>query len=783
MKIFENEYTGLTFEEVEQRMKQNEINHIASKTTKSYQEIFSDNIFTFFNLINIILFACVFFVGSYKNMLFILVVIFNTLTEIYQEIKAKLTLDKLEILSDNPIEVIRNDSIIRISISQIVKDDTIILTNGMQVPTDCTLLEGYLEVNEALLTGESDAIEKSKNDQLMSGSFVTSGKAICHVDHVGSQNYIHKITEEAKKDISKKSQLNLAMDKILKIISIIIVPIALLLFSKEFFFGKEPLQAAVVSTVAAVLGMIPSGLVLLTSVALTLSVLRLAKKQTLVQDLFCIETLARVDTICLDKTGTLTEGKMEVKDLIVFDQSFDVINILKNVNYYLEDKNMTSLALYEKFQTNHDLNPWLLVPFSSERKYSAVSFKNYGTVYIGACQFVFPHGDQKLYETCYQYTSQGYRVLTIGYSQHILDNNQVLLNDLKCLGIIILTDIIREDAKETLQYFKKQKTDIKVISGDDPVTVSFIAKRVGIDHYDQYIDVSSLKDEEIEDAVNKYTVFGRVTPEQKKLMVVALQKHHHTVAMTGDGINDVLALKIADCSIAMASGSDAAKNTANIVLLDNNFDSLPHVVHEGRRVINNITASASMYLIKTIFSVLLSVGLIIFGHGYPFEPIQLTIISGCCVGIPTFFLTYEPNFNRVSGDFLITVFKNAFPFALMIAISSTLIVNGGRIIGYDKDTLYTICILLTAWCYYSGLKHIYSPLSFYRFIIIYSMQFVLYICLIGGHDFLSLGSIDFLGAILLMFLVTFSKPAYLAGFKLFDTIIVMIKKHHKKTSD
>lgn len=783
MKILENEYTGLTLQEVDQRIQQNQINHIKSNTTKSYQEIFSNNIFTFFNLINVILFICVFVVGSYKNMLFILVVIFNTMTGIYQEVKAKMTLDKLEILTDNKIDVIRNDAIVHISISQIVQDDTIILISGIQVPTDCTLLEGYLEVNEALLTGESDAIEKSKHDLLYSGSYITSGKAICRVDHVGSDNYIHKITEEAKRNISKKSQLNIAMEKILKIISIIIIPLALLLFSKEYFFGKEPLQAAVVSTVAAVLGMIPSGLVLLTSVALTVSILRLAKKQTLVQDLFCIETLARVDTICLDKTGTLTKGEMEVKDLVIFENDFDVINILKNMNYYLEDKNMTSLALYEKFQTNDDLNPWLLVPFSSERKYSAISFKNFGTVYIGACQFVFPHGPQSLYDECLKYTSQGYRVLTIGYSQQILDDNRILFDDLRCLGIIILSDVIRENAKDTLQYFKKQNTDIKVISGDDPVTVSFIAKRVGIDHYDQYIDVSTLNDKEIEDAVLKYTIFGRVTPQQKKLMILALQKHGHTVAMTGDGINDVLALKIADCSIAMASGSDAAKNTSNIVLLDNNFDVLPHVVHEGRRVINNITASASMYLIKTIFSVLLAAGLILFGHGYPFEPIQLTVISSCCVGIPTFFLTYEPNFNRVSGDFLTTVFRNAFPFALMIAISSAFIVNGGRLIGYDKDTLYTICILLTTWCYYSGLKHIYSPLSFYRFIVIYSMQFVLYICLICGHDFLSLGSIDFLGAILLMFLVTFSKPAYLAGFKMFDIIVQFIKKLSQKALD
>lgn len=777
MKVFENEYKGLTQEEVNQRIKSNKVNHIKSKTTKTYQEIFSNNIFTFFNFINVILFICVFLVRSYKNMLFILVVIFNTLTGIYQEIKAKLTLDKLEILTENQLDVIRDNQLQTISISDIVLDDYIILISGQQIPTDCLLLEGYLEVNEALLTGESDAIEKTKNDYLLSGSFVTSGKAICQVKHVGYDNYIHKIIEEAKQSIEKKSQLKVAMDKILKIVSFIIVPLAILLFSKEFFFGKESLQAAVISTVAAVLGMIPSGLILLTSIALTLSVIRLAKKQTLVQDLFCIETLARVDTICLDKTGTLTEGKMKVEDLIVFDSHFNVENILQNMNYYLEDKNMTSIALYERFKQKNNLEAWFLVPFSSERKYSAVSFKNFGTVYVGACQFVFPYASRELQEQCQKYTSQGYRVLTIGYSPKILENNQILFDDLKCLGLIILSDIVREKAKETLNYFKKQNTMIKVISGDDPVTVSFIAKRVGIESYDKYIDVSKLSDKEIEEAVKKYTIFGRVSPYQKKIMVQSLQKQNHTVAMTGDGINDVLALKIADCSIAMSSGSDAAKNASNIVLLDNNFDAMPHIVHEGRRVINNITSSSSMYLIKTIFSVLLSTGLIIFGHGYPFEPIQLTVISACCVGVPTFFLTYEPNFNKVSDHFLNTVFRNAFPFALMIAVSSAVIVNAGRLLGFDKDTLYTICVLLTGWCYYSGLKYIYSPLSLYRAVVIYTMQFVLYCCLIIGHDFLSLGDLDFFSVILLMFLVTFSKPFYLIGFKIYDFIK---KKFSKK---
>lgn len=776
MEIFDNKYSGLKQNEVNKRIQENKINRVTSETTKSYKDIFFHNIFTFFNLINIILLACVFAVGSYRNMLFILVVIFNTLTGIYQEIKAKLTLDKLSILTNNTVEVLRDNDITDITIDQIVLDDLLILMSGDQIPVDCIMVEGQLEVNEALLTGESDAILKIKKDHLYSGSFITSGKALCQVIHVGKDNYVHQIIDEAKKSKAKQSQLNIALNKILKMISIIIVPLAILLFVKEFFIGKELFEDAVVSTVAAVLGMIPSGLVLLTSIALTLSVVRLAKKQTLVQDLFCIETLARVDTICLDKTGTLTEGRMTVEELISLDENMDIEKIIKNVNYHLDDQNVTALALNEKFSKQKDYDPWYVVPFSSQRKYSAIAFKDFGTIYIGAYQFIFPHTDEKLKNLCLKYTKNGFRVLTIGYTKQILDDN-ILLDNLKCIGLIVLSDVIRADAKDTLAYFKKQGTTIKIISGDDPVTVSSIAKRVGVDSHDQYIDASILKSEkDIFEAVKKYTIFGRVTPNQKKQMVLALQQQDHTVAMTGDGVNDVLALKTADCSIAMASGSDAAKNASNIVLLHNNFNAMPYIVHEGRRVINNITTSSSMYLIKTIFSVLLSIGMILFGHGYPFKPIQLTVISACCVGIPTFFLTYEPNFNRVKGNFLKTVFRNAFPFAFMIAVFATIIVNGGRALGQDVKMLYTICVLLTSWCYYSGLKHIYSPLTTYRIAIIYIMQIVLYVIFLVGHQFLDLGNIDYIGAILLMFLVTFSKLFYIIGFKLFDIIYDYFKR-------
>ena len=779
MKIFDQEFKGLSQNEVLKRIQDGKTHFVESKSTKTYQEIIINNIFTFFNFINIILFACIIFVGSYRNTLFISVVFFNTLTGIYQEIKAKKTLDKLSILTKQKIEVLRDNQLTKINVEEIVQDDFIILNTGMQIPVDCTLLEGHVEANESLLTGESDAILKVNGDSLLSGSFVTSGRAICKVTHVGKESYIHKLTAQAKEFDSKKSELSQALDQILKIISIILIPIAFLLFCKEFFIGHYPFSETVVSVVAAVLGMIPSGLVLLTTIALSLSIVRLAKKSTLVQNLFCIETLARVDTICLDKTGTLTEGKLKLDDVICLDDSFDLEKIIKNLNYCLEDTNMTSQALHQRFSKEKNYQPFFVIPFSSQRKYSAVSFCDFGTIYLGASQFIFSKLDQKIKDKIQFYTSKVYRVLCIGYTPTIINENR-RVNDLKCIGFLILSDIIRKDAKETLDYFRKQDVQIKIISGDDPSTVSAIARRCHLLDYEKYIDVSSLSDEEIKEAVEKYTIFGRVSPQQKKIMITTLQENNHTVAMTGDGVNDVLALKAADCSIAMASGSDAAKSASHIVLLENNFNAMPHIVNEGRRVINNITASASMYLIKTIFSVVLSIGMILFGHGYPFKPIQLTVISACCVGIPTFFLTYEPNFKKVSGNFLKIVFKNAFPFAFMIAICSTIIVNGGRVLGFEKEMLSTICVLLTSWCYYSGLRHIYAPLSHYRIFVIYIMQIVLYISLIVGHQFLGLDNIDYIGAITLMFLVTFSKVIYLFNFELFDYVYLFLQKRYKK---
>ncbi|WP_279159816.1 cation-translocating P-type ATPase [Thomasclavelia cocleata] len=755
MKINKQNYTGLTSNQVKQRINEGKLNIIDNKITKSYKQIFLNNTITFFNILNAALLALVIFVGSYKNTLFILVIIINTIAGIYQEIKAKRTLDRLSIITTSKVEVIRDDVLQEISIDEIVLDDYLVLYTGCQIPADSTLVEGYIEVNESLLTGESDPVIKQNGDNLLSGSFITSGKGICKVLHVGNDNYMNKITSEAKRLKKHNSQLNQSLNKILKYVSIIILPIGGLLFLKQFIYGGQNFNDAIVSTVAAVLGMIPEGLVLLTSVALTLSVLRLAKQKTLVQELFCIETLARVDVLCLDKTGTITEGTMEV-EFDVKISNVDLNEIIGNLMHTLTDVNVTAQALKEHYPCQTTFKPYYVIPFSSNRKYSGASFYDQGTYYIGAYQFLFPHGNQNLEELCSKYANDGYRILVLAHTDKIMDNES-LPSDLKPCGVIVLSDVIRADAKETINYFNLQGVDLKIISGDDPITVSAIAKRAGLKDGHKYIDATKLtSSKKLQEAINKYSVFGRVTPQQKKEMVLALKEMGHTVAMTGDGVNDVLAFKEADCSIAMASGSDAAKNAANLVLLDNNFNAMPHIVDEGRRVINNITMSASMFLIKTIFSALISITTIFFGQAYPFEPIQLSLISACGVGIPTFFLTYEANFVQVKGDFLKNVLERSFPSGFIIALGATLITNIGLSLGYEPNMLSTVCILFTGWNYTIALLKVYKPLTIYRKIVIYTTQLIYYISMIIGQSILELTDVTFNWLMVLLALIAFS---------------------------
>ena len=634
--------TGLTDEQVNARIAEGKVNADENPNTRTYKQIVRENTLTFFNFLNLVLLVLVLLVGSYKNAFFVCIIIINTLIGIAQEIRAKKTIDKLAILTARKSVVIREGQKWTVPTEELVLDDVVCLKTGDQVPADARILEGSLEVNESLLTGESDNLPKNEGDELFSGSFVTSGEACCQIIHVGKDNYAAQITSEAKEFKRHNSELKNSLNAILKVISIIIVPLGALLFYKQYYIVGDTFRDSVVSMVAGVLGMIPEGLVLLTSVALTLGALVLANKKTLVQELYCIETLARVDTLCLDKTGTITEGTMcvervepyvstgrvetaatesesaestEAEVQVQTDSAFmeEIDVIMGNMMYVLKDQNATIDALRKRFPAKQDMTLEHVIPFSSDRKYSGAVFEEKGTYLMGAAQFLFPEGDEELTEKCQSYAEEGLRVLVLAHSPQNAEGTE-LPEGLEPLALMLLTDVIREEAPDTLAFFDSQEVDLKVISGDDPVTVAAIARRAGLKNADSYVDATTLTtEEELQDAVAQYSVFGRVTPQQKKAMVQALQSQGHTVAMTGDGVNDVLALKEADCSIAMAQGSDAAKNIANVVLLDSNFASMPHIVNQGRRVVNNIRTAASMFLIKTMFSVMLSLLSIFFG--------------------------------------------------------------------------------------------------------------------------------------------------------------------------
>ena len=825
--------TGLTNEQVQERIAEGKVNVNENPNTRTYKQIILENTLTFFNFLNIALLVLVLFVRSYKNSMFMGVILINTVIGIIQEIRAKKTIDKLAILTESKTVVLREGKKWSISTEKLVLDDLIFLKTGDQVPADVKVLEGTVEVNESLLTGESDNLSKSQGDELFSGSFVTSGEACCQVIHVGKDNYASQITSEAKEFKRHNSELRNSLNAILKVISIIIVPLGAMLFYKQYMIVGDTLKDSVVNMVAAVLGMIPEGLVLLTSVALTLGSMVLATKKTLVQELYCIETLARVDTLCLDKTGTITEGTMKVEDVQLYDTAqttvvqhtakFDpetgepvqnvsalkpevtvsaekengqiqetvnsetvsqeerqklqeIDHIMGNMMSVLHDQNATADALRKRFPSRNDLKLIHAIPFSSDRKYSGAVFEGRGTYLMGAAQFLFPEGNEELLEHCSSYAQEGYRILVLAHSEQETKGTE-RPTGLEPLGLFLITDVIREEAPDTLAFFDSQGVDLKVISGDDPVTVSAIAKKAGLKNANHYIDATTIKtSEEMQRAVAECSVFGRVTPQQKKQMVQALQSQKHTVAMTGDGVNDVLALKEADCSIAMAAGSDAAKNIANVVLLDSNFGAMPHIVNQGRRVVNNIRSAASMFLIKTIFSVLLSLITIFFGDAYPFEPIQMSLISACAVGIPTFLLTQENNYNKIDHTFLRHVFMNAFPAAVTITGCVFTIMLVCQDVYHSNVMLNTACVLVTGWNYMSALRTVYSPLNTYRKVIIYGMQFAFFISAVVLQDLLTLGSLEFGMIILVFVLMTFSPI-------LIETITEWIRRIYEKSLD
>lgn len=699
---------GLTKEEVKVLIEKGLVNYKSEVKTKSIGQIIMTNFLTPFNFLNLCLALAIFLVGSYKNLLFLGVVICNTLISTFQEIRSKLVIDKLSLLNETKAIVIRDGMEKQISIHDIVLGDVLKLKSGNQIVTDCEILDGEILVNESLITGESESVIKKNGSELLSGSFVVSGRCYAKAVHVGADNYAAKISAEAKYLKKVNSEIMNFINKVIKYISISIIPIGTLLFMSQLKEAST-FSDAVVSTVAALIGMIPEGLVLLSSTVLAISVIRLSKYNVLIQELFCIESLARVDTVCLDKTGTITEGDMEVTKLVPLNGTLmsDITDALGLLGYHMENDTQTMEAITKKYARKNDYRVVKKIPFSSQTKWSGISFENESYI-IGAPEVVLKD-TSKIDKELRNYVNSN-RVVLLAKTNEELNKN--LTGKISPMALIVITDKIRKEAKATLEYFKEQNVDIKLISGDNPQTVAGVASKVGLENI-KYVDMSVNKIDII-DLVDEYNVFGRVKPNQKKEIILALKAKGHTVAMTGDGINDVLALKEADCSVAMNSGSDAARNVAQLVLLDSNFSSMPKVVAEGRRSINNIQRSSTLFLCKTIYATLLAIIFTFLGRSYPFVPIQLTLTSMVTIGIPSFILAFESNNDRINGKIFINVLKKSVPTALTIVANILMIMVLPSLIKISQDQISTLCVILTALTGFMLLYKISVPFNTLR---------------------------------------------------------------------
>lgn len=713
---------GLSQEQVQERIDGGWTNKTVTAESKTVGQIVKGNLLTYFNLIFAILAILVIAAGSFRSLTFLPVVIANLFIGILQEIRAKKTLDQLTMLNAPKAEVVRNGQISEIPAEELVLDDIVIFRAGDQICADAIVLDGSVLVNEALLTGESDELRKELGDFLMSGSFVVSGECYARLERVGADSYISELTLEAKaQDQKKHSEMLRVLDRLVGIVGILIVPIGVFLFVQQYVFSGASFQSSILSMVAAVVGMIPEGLYLLASVALVVSVIRLASQKVLVHDMKCIEALARVDVLCVDKTGTITENEMQVSSVIPMEgfdptQGVGLKAQISTLIAAMPDGNLTMQALKRYFKTPLKKNAEAVFPFSSTYKYCAAVFPD-GAYVLGAPEFVL-RGDYEKYRPLMEsYSADGFRTVLFGRYEGTPDG-QALTEPVIPMGLILLTNPIRRDAPETFRYFAQQGVAIKVISGDNPLTVSQIAAEAGITGAENYVDASTLETEEaLRTAAEQYTVFGRVTPEQKRLLVRALQSAGHTVGMTGDGVNDVLALKEADCSVAMASGCDAAAQVSQLVLLESDFSAMPSVVAEGRRVVNNIQRSASLFLVKNIFSFLMAVFSACFMLNYPLEPAQISLISMFTIGIPGFFLALQPNTEVIHGRFLSNVLIKALPAGLTDFLVVGALVIFGRVFAVNETDISTACTMLLAIVGFMILYHISKPLNLLRWIV------------------------------------------------------------------
>ena len=736
---------GLTSQQVQEHRLHGWTNKAVEPPSKTTKEIVHENVFTYFNLIFVVLAVLLCLVGSFRDLTFLPVIIANTLIGIIQEIRAKQVLDKLTMLNAPRASVVRDGKRTVINAEDLVVDDIVIFKAGDQVCADAEVSAGEVQVNESLLTGEADEITKRKGDKLMSGSFIVSGQCHARLDKVGEDSYISKLTLQAKAMQSKEqSEMIRSLDKLVKCVGVAIIPIGIVLFSQAFFIQHDGFRESVTSMIAAVIGMIPEGLYLLASVALAVSSIRLAQKKVLLHDMKCIETLARVDVLCVDKTGTITENTMKVQKLIKTDEYDEkekggLSLLVGDFAAAMTNDNITMAALKEYFTKASGKKVLSKTGFSSATKYSSVTFED-GAYVLGAPEFVLKEKYDDYAEEITEYASTGSRVLAFGIYDGEVDGKP-LTHGILPFGFVLLANPIREAAKETFEYFAEQGVEVKVISGDNPVTVSNVAKQAGIKNADRYVDASEFEDEQsMRKALLNNTVFGRVTPSQKRKFVRILKEAGHTVAMTGDGVNDVLALKDADCSIAMASGSDAAAQASQLVLLESDFSCMPEVVLEGRRVVNNIQRSASLFLVKNIFSFLLSVASVVFMFTYPLEPSQVSLISMFTIGVPAFFLALEPNKNMIKGHFLTNVLLKALPAALTDALAVAVLVIFGRTFDVSSTDISTAATMLLAIVGFMILYKISAPMNKIRFSIVSGCIAGLLFCSIFLKDLFAITS-------------------------------------------
>jgi cation-transporting ATPase E len=759
-------------------------NRPVDSPTKSDRQIIRENLLTYFNLIFVVLAAALILVGDWKDMTFLFIVAANAVIGIVQQIRSKRTIEKLSLLSASKVRAVRDGTLADLPAAALVREDIIELAAGSQIPADGPVLTGQVQVNEALITGEADAISKGPGDQLLSGSFVISGRCRARLDQVGADSYAAKLTLAAKKDSGPgKSEMMRSLDHLIRFIGVALVPIGGALFYNQYFSQDLGLRQSVVSTVAALIGMIPEGLFLLTSVALAVSVVRLAQNRTLIHEMNAIETLARVDVLCVDKTGTVTSPQMQMREVVPLDpdawSEADIADVLGAFYRVMEPDNDTARAIAEKFSYGPGWPDRGAVPFTSATKWSAVNFLDRGAYVIGAPEYVLGHEFAPLQKRTQYYAEKGCRVLLLAQCDRAEEGR--LHGLVLPMALLVLENPIRPAAPKVFDYFHSQGVAVKVISGDNPVTVSAVAAQAGIDGAGDWVDARELKsDQDIARAVRQYTVFGRVVPNQKRKIVRALQSQGHTVAMTGDGVNDVLALKDADCGVAMASGADAACQVAQLVLLDSDFAAMPKVVAEGRRVINNIQRASALYLVKNILSFFLAVITLFANFPYPFVPIQLTLISALTIGVPSFFLALEPNHDLVRGKFLHNVLRRAFPgglTAIFVILFAELFVYT---FGLTLEELSTICVILMA---INGLTVIYyaaRPLDLKRVILLVTMSVGMFTAVVFFGGVFALSALSFAAWLVLIVLVLLVLPIQMTFERVFDRCAALLDRRREQ---